>query len=188
MSRRNKKPRTILGTFCWENIGMIVGKFLVKVMVCVLIICAISFVKKNITYAIETRSIKLEEQKIEEAKQKEKIELEKEKQVEEKEKQRQTEEKRQKEKERINKRFKVGDRIKILDYNWLIQDGDSYRFSVGMIDTVAKVEDGYIYLNCSGEKYYADNECIQKVQSKREWKDLVDLQMKGKLKFHEEIE
>ena len=192
LRRRNNRPRTILGTFFWGNIGILVGRFIAKVMICAVIMSLIPFIKSNITYAIETRRIELEEQKIEEQRQKDIIAHREQLKAEERERQRQEmikkEQEKQREKERANKRFKVGDRIKILDYNWMIEEGDGYRFSVGMIDTVEKVEDGYIYLSSSKEKYYANNEFIQKVQSKREWRDLVNMQMKGQLKFHEEVE
>ena len=182
--RRNNRPRTILGTFFWGNIGILAGRFIAKVMICAVIMSLIPFIKSNITYAIETRRIELEEQKIEEQRQKDIIAHREQLKAEEREKQRQEmikkEQEKQREKERANK--------KILDYNWMIAEGDGYRFSVGMIDTVEKVEDGYIYLSSSKEKYYANNEFIQKVQSKREWRDLVNMQMKGQLKFHEEVE
>lgn len=84
------------------------------------------------------------------------------------------------------KTFKPGDRIKIYDMNApLVRYGDSYRYSIGAIDVITKI-DGHKII-CQSGLTYSYTEQIEKVRSNREWKDLVDMQIKGELGFVEDI-
>lgn len=58
--------------------------------------------------------------------------------------------------------------------------------SVGAIGVVDRVEDYKVY--CDNGDVWSNDETIQKVQSKREWRDLVNMSLEGKLKFYEELE
>ena len=83
------------------------------------------------------------------------------------------------------KKFKIGDRIKIYDLNApMVAEGDGYRWSIGGIDTITNIVGYKIY--CASGDVYNYNEQIDKVRSKREWKDLVNMQLNGELTFTEE--
>ena len=80
------------------------------------------------------------------------------------------------------KKYKIGDRIKIFDMNApMIREGDHYRYSIGAIDVITNIIDTTLYCE-SGEKYSA-NDQIDKVRSNREWKDLVNMSLRGELQF-----
>lgn len=80
------------------------------------------------------------------------------------------------------KKYKIGDRIKIYDMNApMIREGDHYRYSIGAIDVITNIIDTTLYCE-SGEKYSA-NDQIDKVRSNREWKDLVNMSLRGELQF-----
>ena len=80
------------------------------------------------------------------------------------------------------KKYKLGDRIKIYDMNApMVKEGDHFRYSIGGIDVITNIIDTTLYCE-SGEKYNA-NEQIDKVRSNREWKDLVNMSLRGELKF-----
>ena len=83
------------------------------------------------------------------------------------------------------KKFKIGDRIKIYDLNApMVAEGDGYRWSIGGIDIITNIVGYKIY--CASGDIYNYNEQIDKVRSKREWKDLVNMQLNGELTFTEE--
>lgn len=80
------------------------------------------------------------------------------------------------------KKYKIGDRIKIFDMNApMIREGDHYRYSIGAIDVITNIIDTTLYCE-SGEKYSA-NDQIDKVRSNREWRDLVNMSLRGELQF-----
>lgn len=80
------------------------------------------------------------------------------------------------------KKYKIGDRIKIYDMNApMIKEGDHFRYSIGSIDVIKNIIDTTLYCE-SGEKYSA-NDQIDKVRSNREWKDLVNMSLRGELQF-----
>lgn len=80
------------------------------------------------------------------------------------------------------KKYKIGDRIKIYDMNApMVKEGDHFRYSIGGIDVITNIIDTTLYCE-SGEKY-SNNEQIDKVRSNREWRDLVNMSLKGELKF-----
>lgn len=83
------------------------------------------------------------------------------------------------------KKFKVGDRIKIYDLNApLIKENDHFRWSIGGIDVITNIIDTTLY--CESGERYTFNEQIDKVRSNREWRDLVNMQLKGELFFVED--
>ena len=80
------------------------------------------------------------------------------------------------------KKYKIGDRIKIYDMNApMVKEGDHFRYSIGSIDVITNIIDTTLYCE-SGEKYSA-NDQIDKVKSNREWKDLVNMSLRGELQF-----
>lgn len=80
------------------------------------------------------------------------------------------------------KKYKIGDRIKIYDMNApMVKEGDHFRYSIGGIDVITNIIDTTLYCE-SGEKYSA-NDQIDKVRSNREWKDLVNMSLRGELQF-----
>lgn len=80
------------------------------------------------------------------------------------------------------KKYKIGDRIKIYDMNApMVPEGDHFRYSIGAIDVITNIIDTTLYCE-SGEKYSA-NDQIDKVRSNREWKDLVNMSLRGELQF-----
>lgn len=80
------------------------------------------------------------------------------------------------------KKYKIGDRIKIYDMNApMVKEGDHFRYSIGSIDVITNIIDTTLYCE-SGERYSA-NDQIDKVRSNREWKDLVNMSLRGELQF-----
>lgn len=80
------------------------------------------------------------------------------------------------------KKYKIGDRIKIYDMNApMVPEGDHFRYSIGAIDVITNIIDTTLYCE-SGESYCA-NDQIDKVRSNREWKDLVNMSLRGELQF-----
>ena len=115
----------------------------------------------------------------------EQAEKERLKKLEEEKKQKEIEEMKNLEKYYFKKNFKVGDRIKILDLNAVVQEGDKFRHSIGDIDTIEKIDyEKLKMVGASGNTYRYGYE-IQKVQSKREWRDLVQMKMNNQLNFYE---
>lgn len=84
--------------------------------------------------------------------------------------------------EECAKKYKIGDRIKIYDMNApMVKEGDCYRWSIGNIDVITNIVDYTLY--CESGNKYSCNEQIEKVSSKREWRDLVNMCLKGQLTF-----
>lgn len=165
-----------------------------RILMLVILIVAGVTALAPITYSMATESIQAEikqnakeqqDKLLEEQKQKE-ID----KQIEEDKKQKEQQKKKAKEEHDTSvyyfkKSYQVGDRIKILDMNYTVPDGDSFRFSVGDIDVIAAID--YENLTMQGESgyTYCYGVQVQKVQSKREWRDLVEMKDRNQLKFYE---
>lgn len=83
--------------------------------------------------------------------------------------------------------YKAGDRIKIYDYvaSPVLENG-KYRLSIGAVDTIdyCDYENLKIY-GTSGNVWMYDMG-VDKVRSNREYRDLVDMELKGKLYFERE--
>ena len=107
------------------------------------------------------------------------------KKLEEEKKRKEIEEMRNTEIYYFKKNYKVGDNIKILDLNRVVQEGDKFRHSIGDIDTIEKIDyEKLKMIGTSGNTYYYGYQ-IQKVQSKREWRDLVKMKINNQLNFYE---
>ena len=129
----------------------------------------------------------LAEKQKQKQKQKQKEEQEEKLKIEHDEKDRQKKQQREMDirKYYFKKGYKVGDRIKIMDLNRVIQEGDSYRLSIGDIDVIAKIDYDNLTMECESGKVYHYGIEIQKVQSKREWRDLVYMKLNNQLNFYE---
>ena len=188
--RRNNRPRTFIGTFKWDVIGEIVGNFFKKVMIRTFVILFFVFVVDNTQYTVNAYMItkRQENAKIEEQKEKDrKLEEQRiEREHERIRKEYELAKEREERLKQLNSRFKKGDRIKVLDLNMAVEENGKNRLSVGAIGVVDRVEDYKVY--CDNGDIWSNDETIQKVQSKREWRDLVNMSLEGKLKFYEELE
>ena len=164
---------------------------ILTLIIILIIITPIAYEKINKTITDsqqkQQKQIMQEQLLAEKQKQKQKEEQEEKLKIERDEKDRQEKQQREMDirKYYFKKRYNVGDRIKIMDLNRVIQEGDSYRLSIGDIDVIAKID--YDNLTMEGEsgKVYHYGIEIQKVQSKREWRDLVYMKLNNQLNFYE---
>ncbi len=164
---------------------------ILTLIIILIIITPIAYEKINKTITDfqqkQQKQIMQEQLLAEKQKQKQKEEQEEKLKIERDEKDRQEKQQREMDirKYYFKKRYKVGNRIKIMDLNRVIQEGDSYRLSIGDIDVIAKIDYDNLTMECESGKVYHYGIEIQKVQSKREWRDLVYMKLNNQLNFYE---
>lgn len=80
----------------------------------------------------------------------------------------------------IQEHYKIGDRIKFYDLGKVVKVGNNYRLSICDIGIITRIEKDHIYGTWSDYPILIGGNW-EKVSSNREWKDLVDMKLKGLL-------